>query len=166
MCCFIGGPLLDVKSGALVGIISTGIGCARHGLPGIYIRVSKFTQWITEQVNWIYGCVIINFLVKWELLNYNYNNSSYKKATMSVCNANFFSIIAVNFENYSNFSQPNFHSKSFSRHVSIKSSPPLHPNLINCSTAIKSFLRSWLSFEKYRVHILWSNHCQIWFLLH
>lgn len=50
MLCIIGGPLLDNKSGALVGIISTGIGCARHGLPGVYIRVSKFTQWITKHV--------------------------------------------------------------------------------------------------------------------
>ncbi|XP_053956323.1 trypsin-2 [Anastrepha ludens] len=40
-----GGPLI-MKNQILVGIVSTGIGCARPGLPGIYTRVSKYVNWI------------------------------------------------------------------------------------------------------------------------
>ncbi|XP_018795641.1 PREDICTED: trypsin-1 [Bactrocera latifrons] len=40
-----GGPLI-MKDKILVGIVSTGIGCARPGLPGIYTRVSKYVDWI------------------------------------------------------------------------------------------------------------------------
>ncbi|XP_017480737.1 PREDICTED: transmembrane protease serine 9 [Rhagoletis zephyria] len=40
-----GGPLI-MKDQILVGIVSTGIGCARPGLPGIYTRVSKYVSWI------------------------------------------------------------------------------------------------------------------------
>ncbi|XP_011190157.1 trypsin-1 isoform X1 [Zeugodacus cucurbitae] len=40
-----GGPLI-MKDKILVGIVSTGIGCARPGLPGIYTRVSKYVDWM------------------------------------------------------------------------------------------------------------------------
>lgn len=40
-----GGPLLN-KENVIVGIVSTGIGCARPGLPGVYTRVSEYTDWI------------------------------------------------------------------------------------------------------------------------
>lgn len=42
--------LLDQQSGSFtqVGIISTGIGCARRDLPGVYTRVSHYAQWIEE----------------------------------------------------------------------------------------------------------------------
>ncbi|XP_055854122.1 transmembrane protease serine 9 [Episyrphus balteatus] len=43
-----GGPLVT-KDNLLVGVVSTGIGCARPGLPGIYTRVSKYINWM-EQV--------------------------------------------------------------------------------------------------------------------
>lgn len=33
----------------LVGIVSAGIGCARKGYPGIYMRVSAFTTWLESQ---------------------------------------------------------------------------------------------------------------------
>ncbi|EDV98012.1 trypsin 3A1 [Drosophila grimshawi] len=40
-----GGPLMSKKH-YLLGVVSTGIGCARPGLPGIYTRVSKYVKWI------------------------------------------------------------------------------------------------------------------------
>ena len=46
-----GGLLLqDQQSGSFtqLGIISTGIGCARRDLPGVYTRVSHYAQWIEE----------------------------------------------------------------------------------------------------------------------
>lgn len=33
----------------LVGIVSSGTGCARKGHPGIYMRVSAFTTWLESQ---------------------------------------------------------------------------------------------------------------------
>lgn len=46
-----GGPLISKASGNLIGIVSTGFGCARKGLPGIYTRLSMYTNWIVKQVN-------------------------------------------------------------------------------------------------------------------
>lgn len=50
--CFLdsGSPLIDPASGTLVGIVSTGVGCARPRLPGIYSRVSYFSDWINEVI--------------------------------------------------------------------------------------------------------------------
>ncbi|XP_032518942.2 trypsin-1-like [Danaus plexippus] len=49
-----GGPLmLQGEKGhtMLIGVVSTGSGCARAKMPGIYTRVSKFTDWIVSSVN-------------------------------------------------------------------------------------------------------------------
>mgnify|MGYP001158209084 FL=1 len=45
-----GGPLyLKDRAGIVqIGVTSWGFGCARPGLPGLYARVSKFTDFITE----------------------------------------------------------------------------------------------------------------------
>ncbi|XP_001353486.3 transmembrane protease serine 9 [Drosophila pseudoobscura] len=44
-----GGPLMS-KEHHLVGVVSTGIGCARPGLPGIYTRVSKYVPWMQNVI--------------------------------------------------------------------------------------------------------------------
>lgn len=48
-----GGPLM-VKNGmnmVVVGIVSTGIGCARASLPGIYTRLTEYVNWIALIIN-------------------------------------------------------------------------------------------------------------------
>lgn len=48
-----GGPLLSKINGhyVVVGIVSTGIGCARPLLPGLYSRVSSYIGWIERHMN-------------------------------------------------------------------------------------------------------------------
>ncbi len=46
-----GGPLtFSFGRPLLAGITSWGIGCARPGLPGVYVRVSSYIDWITQNV--------------------------------------------------------------------------------------------------------------------
>ncbi|XP_017781229.1 PREDICTED: trypsin-1-like [Nicrophorus vespilloides] len=47
-----GGPLMVDQSSQtmVIGVVSTGIGCARPYLPGIYTRVSDFIPWIQSQL--------------------------------------------------------------------------------------------------------------------
>lgn len=45
-----GSPLISKTTGHLIGIVSTGVGCARKGLPGIYTRVSRYTKWIENNI--------------------------------------------------------------------------------------------------------------------
>lgn len=47
-----GGPLLIKINGhyAVVGVVSTGIGCARPLLPGLYSRVSSYIGWIERNI--------------------------------------------------------------------------------------------------------------------
>lgn len=48
-----GGPLLSKINGhyVVVGVVSTGIGCARPLLPGLYSRVSSYINWIERYVS-------------------------------------------------------------------------------------------------------------------
>jgi hypothetical protein len=47
-----GGPLMvrDEDRIAVVGVISTGIGCAQPKLPGLYTRISNYSTWIKAHV--------------------------------------------------------------------------------------------------------------------
>ncbi|KAG8247486.1 hypothetical protein J6590_059921 [Homalodisca vitripennis] len=47
-----GGPLMsgDARGVTVVGVVSTGIGCARPRLPGLYTRVSEFLPWISASI--------------------------------------------------------------------------------------------------------------------
>jgi secreted trypsin-like serine protease len=47
-----GGPLMvgDQDRLTVVGVISTGIGCAQPKLPGLYTRVSNYSTWIRMHV--------------------------------------------------------------------------------------------------------------------
>lgn len=52
-----GGPLLAKidDQWSVIGVVSTGIGCARPFLPGLYSRVSSYHDWIqkyTQEENW------------------------------------------------------------------------------------------------------------------
>ena len=47
-----GGPMVNKQTGILIGVVSTGVGCARKGLPGIYTRVSRYTKWIKGNVKY------------------------------------------------------------------------------------------------------------------
>jgi secreted trypsin-like serine protease len=49
-----GGPLTRRKNGTfkvLTGVTSFGAGCALAGFPGVYTRVSRFRNWINNQIN-------------------------------------------------------------------------------------------------------------------
>ena len=48
-----GGPLLETlndvngdKKYYIAGVVSTGLGCGQQGIPGVYMRVSNYLEWI------------------------------------------------------------------------------------------------------------------------
>lgn len=47
-----GGPLVRRSGGTftLVGLVSSGVGCARPGLPGIYTDVYHYRGWVLRNV--------------------------------------------------------------------------------------------------------------------
>ena len=51
-----GGPLMvwsdEQAAWVLAGVVSNGIRCAEPNLPGIYVRVSEYVDWINKYVNW------------------------------------------------------------------------------------------------------------------
>lgn len=53
-----GGPLMfrshPNEPLMVIGVVSSGIGCARARLPGIYTRLSDYVSWIMQEINHIY----------------------------------------------------------------------------------------------------------------
>jgi len=35
-----------------VGLVAWGIGCAAYGIPGVYVNVPSFTNWIIEKLGY------------------------------------------------------------------------------------------------------------------
>lgn len=46
-----GGPLQRIEDGALIGVVSFGLGCAQAEYPGIYSKVSSVRSWIRTVTN-------------------------------------------------------------------------------------------------------------------
>ncbi|CAB3230683.1 unnamed protein product [Arctia plantaginis] len=49
-----GGPLMtreDTRHVMVIGVVSTGSGCARPRMPGVYTRISRYTDWISSSIN-------------------------------------------------------------------------------------------------------------------
>lgn len=50
-----GGPLVANKH--LVGIVSWGEGCGHNIYPGVYTRVSEYSDWISEKIELVYDWI-------------------------------------------------------------------------------------------------------------
>lgn len=49
-----GSPMVCERHGhmELAGVVSWGIGCGLPGVPGVYVRVSHYLDWINEIINY------------------------------------------------------------------------------------------------------------------
>ncbi|UNI24641.1 Trypsin [Purpureocillium takamizusanense] len=45
-----GGPIVDQATGALIGLVSWGEGCARASSPGVYVRLGNFVRFIADHM--------------------------------------------------------------------------------------------------------------------
>lgn len=45
-----GGPMVCERNGVwqLVGVVSWGIGCGQVNVPGVYVKVSHYLEWINQ----------------------------------------------------------------------------------------------------------------------
>lgn len=43
-----GGPMVCERGGTwqVVGVVSWGIGCGQYGVPGVYVKVAQYIDWI------------------------------------------------------------------------------------------------------------------------
>lgn len=69
-----GGPLMFAGKNErtmVIGIVSTGIGCARKRLPGVYTRVSEFVPWIVKNTQSLWKFLVL------KILKFNRDSASY-----------------------------------------------------------------------------------------